>query len=106
MATAVIHGIDDEHSSADASPPVVTLQMVEVQPDGSTRYYKGTAFLIGPDLLLTAGHNVAYIPEPNDVEAILASAPCWGPNLCHERRVRAIRTVVHPQFRQISSGTG
>jgi hypothetical protein len=105
MAVAIINGSDVEQSSSDASGSLVAIQMAEKQLDGSTRFYKGTAFLIGPDLLLTAGHNVAYIPDPNDVEAIFASAPCWGPNVCHERRIRAITTVVHPRFRQITGST-
>lgn len=104
-ATGVINGHDVDHSSSDASAPLVALQMSENQPDESTRYYRGTAFLIGPNLLLTAGHNVAYIPDPNNVEAIFASAPCWGPNVCQERRIRATITKVHPLFRQISGGT-
>ena len=105
LATAVINGRDAEHSSAEPSAPVVGLQMSEAQPDGSTRYYKGTAFLIGPNLLLTAGHNVAYIPDPSNIEAIFASVPCWGPNVCHERRIAAMKAVVHRLFRQISGGT-
>lgn len=104
-ASAVINGQDVEHSDADISAPLVALQMSETQPDGSTRFYKGTAFLIGRDLALTAGHNVAYIPDAGDVEVVFASAPCWGPNICKEKRIKAIKTVVHPLFRQLADGT-
>jgi secreted trypsin-like serine protease len=104
-ATAIINGVDVEHSSADASASLVALQMSERQADGSMRYYKGTSFLIAPDLLLTAGHNVAYIGKSESIEAIFSSAPCWGPNHCRERRIKASKSVVHPEFRQISGGT-
>jgi secreted trypsin-like serine protease len=105
IALAVINGTEVDQSRSAASAPLVALQMSEVQPDGKIRYYKGTSLLIAPELLLTAGHNVAYILDPSNVEAIFASAPCWGPNVCNERRVRATTTIVHPQFRQIPGGT-
>jgi len=104
-APAIIFGQDVEHSSTNASASVVALQMPEIQPDGSTHYYKGSAFLIAPNLLLTAGHNLAYIPDPTQVEVIFSSTPCWGPNTCHEKRVKVAKAVVHPQFHQVEGGT-
>ncbi|MCX6125817.1 MAG: trypsin-like serine protease [Proteobacteria bacterium] len=93
-------------SAADSEQNATAMQqMSEMQPDGSKRYYKGTAFLIGQDLLLTAGHNAAYIPDPSDIEAIFASAPCWGRNDCRERRIMAVKTIVHPLFRQKTGET-
>jgi hypothetical protein len=102
---AIVGGKDIEHGSVGVSSPLVALQMREVQSDGSVRYYKGSAFLMGRNVLLTAGHNIAYVPELNNIEAIFATAPCWGPNVCHERRIKPARAAVHPLFRQIPGGT-
>lgn len=105
VAHAVIGGITIDISTDRLASHVVALQMSEVQSDGRTRYYKGSAVLIGPNLLLTAGHNVAYIPDPSNVVAIFSSTPCWGSNLCKEKRIAALTTTVHPLFRQVPGGT-
>jgi V8-like Glu-specific endopeptidase len=104
-AKAVIGGQNVEHSVTGVSSSVIALQMSETQTDGSIRYYKGTAVLVAPDLLLTAGHNVAYIPDSESIDAIFESAPCWGANVCHEKRIKAEKVIVHPQFAQIPGGT-
>ena len=104
-AIAIINGKEVEHSDSPLSTALIALQMTEIQDDGSLKYYKGTAFLIGKNLLLTAGHNVAYIPEAKNIEAIFSSTPCWGLNICHERRIKASQSIAHPKFRQISDGT-
>ena len=105
IAVAIISGQNIDHAATDVTAPMVALQMSEAQADGSKRYYKGASFLIASDLLLTAGHNVVYVPESKNVEAIFASAPCWGPNICRERRIKASTTLVHPFFRQVAGGT-
>ncbi len=104
-AIAIINGKDVKHSDSPISTSLIALQMSEIQVDGSLRYYKGTAFLIEKNLLLTAGHNVAYIPEAKNIEAIFSSTPCWGLNACHELRIKASKSIVHPEFRQTSDGT-
>ena len=102
---AIISGQDLPHNENDLTSSIVALQMSELQEDGSTRYYKGTGFLIKDDVVLTAGHNVAYIPDPNNVEVIFSATPCWGTNLCGEMRVIAVKKIVHQLFRQIPGGT-
>jgi hypothetical protein len=104
-AIAIIGGQDVEHNSANVTASLVALQMSEVQPDGSIRYYKGSAFLVNQNTLITAGHNVAYIPDPQNIVAIFSSQPCWGVNLCDEKRIPAVDKVVHPGFKQIQGGT-
>lgn len=105
VAIAIINGKEVEHTDSRFSTSLIALQMTEIQPDGSPKYYKGSAFLIGKNLLLTAGHNVAYIPEAKNIEAIFSSTPCWGLNTCREKRIKANTSIVHPEFRQISDGT-
>lgn len=102
---AIIGGKDVEHSSGNATSPVVALQMSEMQPDGSVRYYKGSAALVNRNTLITAGHNVAYIPSSQDIVAIFSSQPCWGENICNEIRIPVKNIIVHPKFRQIPGGT-
>lgn len=105
ISLAIIGGNDINHAKDDISSSLVALQMSEIQPDGTTRFYKGSAFLIGKNMLLTAAHNVAYIPNPNDIKAIFSSVPCWGENICDEKRITVGKVAVHPLFRQIRGGT-
>lgn len=104
-AFAIVGGQNVELGSHPFAKHVVALQMSELQEDGSTRFYKASGVLIAPDIVLTAAHNVVYIPEPSNVSAIFSSAPCWGENTCKELRISAVRTLFHSDFRQTPGGT-
>lgn len=104
-AHAIIGGKDVDQKESRLASPLVAIQMSEVQEDKSIRYYKGSAFLIGPNTLLTAGHNVAYIPDVTNIVAIFSPTPCWGVNVCNETRISVVSKRVHPKFRQIQGGT-
>lgn len=55
-ALGIINGENAEH------PSVVALQMSEIQDERTLHYYKGSGVLIAEDVVLTAAHNIAYIP--------------------------------------------
>jgi hypothetical protein len=76
---------------------VVAVQMKYVE-DGAVVFKKGTAFAVQRKKLITAGHNVFYINDPANIEIILSAIPCWGENLCQEKRIKVSRKIVHPQF--------
>ena len=92
-ALAIIDGTHIEKLNG----PVVALQM-KYKKDGKTIYRKGTAFAVTPRKLLTAGHNAFYIKNPNDIEVILSTSPCWGINSCNEKRITVLKKIVHPNF--------
>jgi hypothetical protein len=104
-ARAIIDGKEVETLDFPMARSLVALQMSEPQADGSIRYYKGSALLIEKDILITAGHNVAYISNAKDVEAIFSLTPCWGVNVCQERRIKARKFIIHPDFDQLPDGT-
>jgi secreted trypsin-like serine protease len=92
---AIINGQEIESVSGGF---VVAIQMRYAE-NGSAVFRKGTAFAVQRKKLITAGHNVFYIDDPANIEVILSATPCWGEDVCPEKRIKVLRKIVHPRFK-------
>lgn len=103
-ATALIGGqeVSPAHS---LSRSVVALQMVEKESSGRVNLYKGSGVLISRRVVLTAGHNFFYLPDPTLSAAIFSTRPDWGLAMNREKRISIKKAVVLPDFSQGPLGT-
>lgn len=101
---AIINGTEINDDDV-FSKSVVALQMSETQEDGSIRHYQGTGIIISERIVLTAGHNFYYLPDPTISAAIFSTTPAWGDNPENQIRIKIKKTIVYPDFRQTKSGT-
>ena len=99
----IINGIDAIEADS-ISTQVVALQMPNIESDGSVRFYKGTAFIIGDDLLMTVAHNLFYLADKSKVEAIFALKPNYGLDPIGQLRIPIENYKIHPDFYSDSSG--
>jgi secreted trypsin-like serine protease len=94
----------DATLSDDVSKYVVALQMPNFE-NGEVRYYKGTAFVVGPDLLMTAAHNLFYLNDKMTVETILDLEPKYGVGDGSQTRIAIAGYRIHPDFLSDNTGT-
>lgn len=94
--------IGGEPLSAPLKAPanaVIALQLGFEDDAGKRSFKKASAVAIRSNTLLTAAHNLYYIQNATDIEAIFSPAPCWGKNTCGEYRIRGLKKIIHPDFR-------
>lgn len=101
---AIINGFEINENDTDAQH-VVALQMPEKLDDGTTYYHKGTGIILSTRLIITAGHNIYYLPDPAQTEVIFSINPDWGNESSSEIRIKVKKAVVYPGFHQTEKGT-
>ncbi len=94
----------DATISDDVSKYVVALQMPNNE-DGEVHFYKGSAFVVGPDLLMTAAHNLFYLNDKKTVETILDLEPHYGIDDGTQPRIGIQDYRIHPDFFGDETGT-
>lgn len=100
---AIFNGVDAQPSD-NVSKYVVPIQMPNNE-NGTIRYYKGTAFVIAPNLIMTAAHNLFYLNDKTTPEAILSLQPNFGPDDGSQKRIGVADYRIHPKFSADNSGT-
>ena len=103
-ALAIVNG-SELSEVATLAKSVVAIQMVERESSGKINFYKGSGVLISDRVILTAGHNFFYLPDPTLSSAIFSVKPNWGTDSDGEKRISIKRALVLPGFSQGPLGT-
>jgi len=101
---ALIGGVDVSDFDP-LSKSVVALQMVEKLNSGEINLYKGSGVLVGPNVILTAGHNFFYLADVTMSEAIFSTHPRWGKDALGQKRIFVEKVILFPGFSQSPLGT-
>lgn len=103
-AKALING-EVVEASDPLSKSVVAIQMVEKTDDGSSNYYKGSGVVISKMMIMTAGHNFYYLPDPSDSKVIFSRDPQWSTRDKDQKSIRVKAAHVFGGFSQGPLGT-
>jgi hypothetical protein len=98
-AHAIIGGVNVSDQLNAPRNSVVALQLNFKDQQGKLAFKKASGVIIGKRAILTAGHNLFYMEKASDVEVIFSPRPCWGLNVCKEKRLLGQLKIIHPEFR-------